>query len=46
MKAAAAERWVKAVNADGTYGDWQYAIAMKPEEVHSLLDRALATSMS
>jgi hypothetical protein len=28
-----AERWVAAVNADGTYGKWLYAICRKPEDV-------------
>ena len=29
VKLAAAKRWVDAVNADGTYGHWHYAIAKK-----------------
>jgi type III restriction enzyme len=29
MKCAPAERWVAAVNADGIYGKWRYAIAKK-----------------
>jgi len=33
VKKAAAERWVDAVNADGTYGHWHYTIAKKPTEV-------------
>ena len=37
VKAQAAERWVAAVNADGTYGEWRYAIvhdmALVPEVV-------------
>lgn len=33
IKIEAAQRWVSAVNADGTYGKWRYAIARKPEEV-------------
>jgi type III restriction enzyme len=36
----AADRWVAAVNADGTYGRWQYAVAKKPEEVRGLIDEA------
>jgi len=39
VKKAAAERWVKAVTADGRYGRWSYAIAKKPEEVSAILDR-------
>lgn len=39
VKMHAAKRWVEAVNADGTYGRWQYAIATKPEEVpHRILE--------
>jgi type III restriction enzyme len=33
VKKAAAERWVDAVNADGTYGRWRYTIAKKTTEV-------------
>ena len=32
VKRAAANRWVDAVNADGTYGKWLYKIARKPTE--------------
>lgn len=38
VKAAAAQRWVDAVTADGTYGKWRYAIARKPSDVLSLLN--------
>ncbi|MBN2124967.1 MAG: DEAD/DEAH box helicase family protein [Deltaproteobacteria bacterium] len=41
VKTAAAERWVKAVNADGQFGIWQYAIARKPHEVSEILNHAL-----
>ena len=37
VKRAAAERWVAAVNADGTYGRWKYKVAKKPEEVRDLI---------
>jgi type III restriction enzyme len=37
VKRAAAERWVAAVNADGSYGRWQYAIAKKVEVVGKLI---------
>lgn len=33
VKVEAAQRWVNAVNADGNFGAWKYAIARKPEEV-------------
>lgn len=44
VKKAAAERWVNAINADGTFGHWQYAIARKPENVIARLDEALAST--
>lgn len=37
VKRAAAERWVTAVNADGTYGKWRYAVAKKVSDVPGLL---------
>ena len=37
VKTHAAERWVRAVNADATYGKWLYAICRKPEEVHGAI---------
>jgi len=39
VKAAAAERWVSAVNADGDFGRWRYAMARSVNEVRSCLDR-------
>jgi type III restriction enzyme len=42
VKRAAAERWVAAVNADGTFGRWQYAVAKKVADVKAILDAALA----
>ena len=42
VKIAAAERWVAAVNADGTYGKWLYAVARRPEEVRAAIDNAVA----
>jgi type III restriction enzyme len=40
VKRAAAERWVKAVNADATYGKWLYAIVGRPEDVAATLSSA------
>lgn len=37
IKAAAAQRWVAAVNADGQYGAWAYAVAYAPNEVSGIL---------
>ena len=38
IKQASAERWVAAVNADGTFGWWQYRIVKQPSDVRSVLD--------
>jgi len=40
VKRAAAERWVAAVNADGTFGTWKYALAKKPVDVPQLINAA------
>jgi type III restriction enzyme len=40
VKFAAAERWVAAVNAEGSYGQWAFAVAKKPTEVGTILSRA------
>jgi type III restriction enzyme len=37
VKAAAAERWIAAVNSDRRFGSWSYAIARKPELVDGIL---------
>ena len=33
VKREAALRWCAAVNGDGGYGQWSYAVARRPEEV-------------
>ena len=40
VKRAAAERWVAAVNADGSYGRWRYALAKKTTEVNKIVEAA------
>lgn len=40
IKAAAAERWVRAVNADGGFGRWRYAVAKKVSDVAHLITAA------
>lgn len=45
VKRGAAERWVSAVNSDGTYGRWAYAIARQTTEVTEAID-AVAHSVS
>jgi type III restriction enzyme len=37
VKQAAAERWVRAVNAQGSYGEWRYRLVKKPPEVTAVL---------
>jgi type III restriction enzyme len=39
VKSAAAQRWVEAVNAEGSYGHWRYAIAKKTTEVPEIISR-------
>ena len=41
IQAQAAQRWVAAVNADGQYGRWHYAVAYKPEEVRQRLEETM-----
>ncbi len=40
VKAAAAERWVQAVNADGAFGRWRYAVAKKISDLDQIVARA------
>ena len=40
VKAQAAVRWVNAVNADGNYGRWKYAVATKPEHIARCIEEA------
>jgi type III restriction enzyme len=37
VKRAAAERWCRAVNADGRKGSWRYGLARSPSDVAFLL---------
>ncbi len=39
VKAAAAERWVSAVNADGKHGHWRYKMIKKVTDVSSAIDK-------
>ena len=41
VKSQAARRWTSAVNAEGGYGLWKYAVARKPEEVSKIIDEAV-----
>jgi type III restriction enzyme len=38
VKRLAAERWVAAVNAEGSFGHWGYAVAKRPTDVRAILD--------
>ncbi|MDN5941867.1 MAG: DEAD/DEAH box helicase family protein [Nitrospira sp.] len=40
VKQAAADRWVAAVNADGTHGQWHFAIAKKISDIPSIIESA------
>ncbi|MBA3468342.1 MAG: DEAD/DEAH box helicase family protein [Herpetosiphonaceae bacterium] len=40
VKRAAAARWVAAVNADGRYGFWQFALAERVPDVRTLISAA------
>ena len=40
VKKGAAERWVNAVNADGTYGKWTYAMVRQVSEVNEAVTGA------
>ena len=42
VKTQAAERWVRAVNAEGSFGEWRYEISRKMNEIPGLLDEIAA----
>jgi type III restriction enzyme len=42
VKRAAAERWVAAVNAEGSHGAWRYAVVKKVSDVDGVIGRAVA----
>ncbi|HET9401771.1 MAG TPA: hypothetical protein VFO34_12560 [Candidatus Acidoferrales bacterium] len=44
IKHAAADRWVSAVNADGSYGRWAYTLVKKPTDVSAAITTAAASS--
>ena len=41
IKAAAAKRWVNAVNGDGQFGKWDYAMITKSDETNGVIEKAL-----
>src|SRR5207253_2149753 len=44
VKRAAAERWVAAVNAEGSYGMWRYVLVKKVPDISGLIDNLAAQS--
>jgi type III restriction enzyme len=40
VKQQAAQRWVDAVNADGSYGGWRYVLVKSVGEIDSILTEA------
>jgi len=38
VKRHAADRWVSAVNAEGSYGRWHHRVAKRPSDVRAILD--------
>ena len=44
IKKAAAERWVDAVNADGSFGRWAYRMLSKPELVRDCITEVAAAA--
>jgi type III restriction enzyme len=41
VKTQAAERWVKAVNADGRFGLWSYILVRNPAEIPSKIEESI-----
>jgi type III restriction enzyme len=41
VKTQAAHRWVNAVNADGRYGNWQYAMVRTPHDIDKCISDAV-----
>ena len=44
VKQNAAERWVKAVNAEGSYGDWQYHMVFDAKNIDAIITQAIQSS--
>jgi type III restriction enzyme len=38
VKRQAAERWVRATNAEGSFGEWRYTLVHKMNEIPALLE--------
>jgi len=46
IKRAAAERWVAAVNADGTYGRWKFGLVKRVSEINEILTRSASQKVN
>jgi hypothetical protein len=46
LRRAAAERWVAAINAEGSFGRWQYVLVKKVSGIGAVLSTALANVRS
>ena len=46
VKRAAAERWVAAVNADGTYGRWKFGLVKRVSEINEILTRSASQKVN
>lgn len=46
VKTQAAERWVAAVNADGSHGEWRYALTHEMNEIPALLEDVAGLSVT
>jgi len=43
VKRAAAERWVAAVNAEGSYGSWVFALIKKTTDVSAAITKIVSS---
>jgi type III restriction enzyme len=46
LKAKAAERWVRAVNTDGSYGTWRYLVVTDPPSLAKTLEELCGVKMA
>jgi hypothetical protein len=43
IKAAAAQRWVDAVNAERSFGLWRYAVAHNPNQIPAIIEKMVSS---
>ena len=46
VKTQAAERWVRAVNAEGSFDEWRYEISHAMNEIPALLDEIAGSALA